>query len=254
MIIRDMDCYNNFAYIYDDLINNDINYELWSNTIMKVCKECNIDNKDYLDIGCGTGNLTEKIVPNFKNSWCVDLSSDMLTKAEEKFIDKKLKVKLICQNMTELNLNRQFDLITCCLDCTNYIIEDMELTKYFKSVIKHLKPNGIFIFDINSYYKITEVLGNNIYDYDDDKITYIWDNNLENEIVDMYLIFFIKEGQLYRRFDEHHSERAYKCEQLEGILSECGFQVLKKLDNYSDKVPQLNSERIVYVVNKKENN
>ena len=108
-----MDCYNNFAYIYDDLINNDINYELWSNTIMKVCKECNIDNKDYLDIGCGTGNLTEKIVPNFKNSWCVDLSSDMLTKAQEKFIYKKLKVKLVCQNMIELNLNRQFDLITC---------------------------------------------------------------------------------------------------------------------------------------------
>lgn len=248
-----MDCYNNFAYIYDDLINKDVNYEAWCNKIIQVCKEYNINRKEYLDIGCGTGNLTEKIAPNFESCWCVDLSSDMLTEAEEKFRKKGLKAKLVCQNMIELNLNKKFDLITCCLDSTNYILDDKDLMKYFNRVLNHLKPGGIFIFDINSYYKLTKILGNNIYDYDDENITYVWDNNLENEIVDMYLTFFIREGDMYRRFDEQHRERAYKSNYIEDTVLKCGFNILGKLDNYEDKLPVQDSQRIVYILNKGEN-
>lgn len=249
-----MNCYSDFAYIYDYLINTDVNYDMWSNKILEICEKYNIDKGKYLDIGCGTGNLTEKIAPLFDNIWCVDFSSDMLTEAESKFRNKNLKVNLICQNMVELNLNMEFDLITCCLDSTNYILSEQNLIKYFTAVFKHLKNNGIFIFDINSYYKLTEILGNNVYDYDDEKLTYIWDNNLKDEIVDMYLIFFIKEGKLYRRFDEHHRERAYQCDYIENVLSKCGFKILEKLNNYTDKLLQKNSKRIVYVASKGDSN
>ncbi|MBP2033640.1 ubiquinone/menaquinone biosynthesis C-methylase UbiE [Clostridium algifaecis] len=248
-----MNCYNNFAYIYDDLINKDVDYKGWSGKIIELCKKYNINKREYLDIGCGTGNLTEEIASNFDICWCVDLSSDMLTEAEAKFRKKGLNVKLVCQNMIKLNLNRKFDLITCCLDSTNYILSENDLLEYFNRVSKHLKTDGIFIFDINSYYKLTEILGNNIYDYDDENITYIWDNSLEDEIVDMYLTFFIREGDMYRRFDEQHRERAYKCSRMEDILEKCGFNILDKLDNYEDKAPVQNSQRIVYILNKGDN-
>ncbi|WP_446899848.1 class I SAM-dependent DNA methyltransferase [Clostridium sp. LBM24168] len=249
-----MNCYRNFAYIYDYLINTDVNYSIWCNKILKICKKYNINSGKYLDIGCGTGNLTEKIAPFFDSIWCVDFSNDMLAEAESKFRNKNLKITLICQNMIELNLNMKFDLITCCLDSTNYILNEQNLIKYFTAVFNHLKSNGIFVFDINSYYKLTKILGNNVYDYDDDKLTYIWDNNLENEIIDMYLIFFIKEGKLYRRFDEHHRERAYQCDYIENLLSKCGFIILEKLNNYTDKPLKKDSERIVYVVSKGDSN
>jgi Methylase involved in ubiquinone/menaquinone biosynthesis len=246
-----MDCYKEFAHIYDELINKDIEYEKWANTILKICEEQSLDKNDYLDLGCGTGNLTEQVVCKFDNTWAVDLSYEMLTEAENKMRNKGKKVKFICQDITELNLNRKFDLITCCLDSTNYILDEIGVQKYFKCVFDHLKDKGIFIFDINSYYKLTQILGNNIYNYDDENVTYIWENHLEDEIVDMYLTFFVKEGEVYRRFDEEHSEKAYKFEEIKLLLCESGFEIIRIMDNYEHKDIIDTTERIVYVVKKK---
>ena len=50
--------YGEFAKIYDELINEDINYNEMVDFILKVCNENNIKFNDYLDIACGTGNIT----------------------------------------------------------------------------------------------------------------------------------------------------------------------------------------------------
>lgn len=245
-----MECYKEFAHIYDELINSDINYKEWASQILKICDELKVNRKDYLDLACGTGNITGELVSEFNSTWAVDLSYDMLTEAETKLRGNRNNIKFVCQDITELNLNRRFDLITCCLDSTNYILEDSKLKEYFSGVLNHLKDEGIFIFDINSYYKLTEVLGNNVYNYDDENVTYIWQNSLEDDIVDMYLTFFAKQGELYKRFDEQHSERAYKCEEIETILNEIGLKIVVKMNNYEDKDIEDSAERIVYVVKK----
>ncbi|MCI1944494.1 class I SAM-dependent DNA methyltransferase [Clostridium luticellarii] len=245
-----MNCYRKFAHIYDDLINKDIDYHTWSLKILNLCRTFNVNFQNYLDLACGTGNMTEKIAPYFQNSWAVDLSSEMLCKADEKLRNKRLKTNLICEDISNLKLNRQFDLVTCCLDSTNYLLKEESLRNYFKGVFNHLNPSGIFVFDINSYYKITNILGDNIYTYDDEEITYIWENYLEDEIVDMYLTFFIKYQDMYKRFDEHHRERAYRCHTIEQILKSCGLNILGKLDNYQNKNITDISERIVYIVKK----
>lgn len=243
-----MNCYKGLAQIYDALINDDINYKAWSKIILQKCQLQNIEFLDYLDLACGTGNLTVEIAGAFKNTWAVDLSSEMLSEAEVKMREHRLSAKFACQNICELNLNKSFDLITCCLDSTNYILEEDALRDYFNAVYKHLKHNGIFVFDINSYYKLTEVLGNNIFNYDDDQVFYTWENYLNEEIVDMYLTFFVREGELYRRFDEEHSERAYKMEHIDSILDKIGFSIVNKLNNYKENNIDENTERIVYVL------
>ena len=48
-----------------------------------------IDVKNYLDLACGTGNVTVEIASDFKEIYAVDLSEDMLREAERKF--KKVK-------------------------------------------------------------------------------------------------------------------------------------------------------------------
>ncbi|MHC1720629.1 MAG: class I SAM-dependent methyltransferase [Clostridiaceae bacterium] len=246
-----MDCYKEFAKIYDQLINCDIDYEAWAKFVLDICTVQFISFNDYLDLACGTGNMAEQICGRFKECWMVDMSQDMLSEAESKLRSRGIKARFICQDIKELKLNKQFDLITCCLDSTNYITRESDLLKYFTNVKQHLKEKGLFIFDINSYYKLKEILGNNVYNYDDEKVTYIWENSFNNEIADMYLTFFVKEGDLYRRFDEEHSERAYKDETIEGIINEAGLQLLYKFDNYELKQPDEETERIVYVLRKK---
>ena len=242
--------YGEFAKIYDDLINEDINYDNMVSRIIEICNEHNIECKDYLDVACGTGNVTVRLAKHFKDIYAVDLSEDMLREAFNKLKENRIKGKIICQDMTEMQLNRKFDLITSVLDSTNYITDEDDLEKYFSSVKEHLKDDGIFIFDVNSYYKLSEILGNNIYTYSEDDVFYTWENVFEDNMVSMFLTFFVKKGELYERFEEEHFERAYKEEELESALSNCGLKVINKFDGYSNNKVQVNSERIVYVVKK----
>ena len=247
-----MECYEKFAHIYDELINSDIDYSCWADKIIQLCNEENINKDTYLDLACGTGNITQYVGKSFRQVWGVDLSSEMLSEAENKLKNTGIRAKLIQQNICSLNLNKKFDLITCCLDSTNYITSGEDLERYFQGVYNHLNSNGMFVFDINSYYKISEVLGNNIFHFDNDDVVYIWDNEFNNEIVDMFITFFIKSGELYERFDEEHRERAYKENQLEALLDKTGFTIIKKLDNYTHNKITDTTERIAYFLKKKQ--
>ncbi|MCE5222327.1 MAG: class I SAM-dependent methyltransferase [Clostridium sp.] len=243
--------YREFANIYDELIYEDINYDKVAEKIIDLYTENSISFEDYLDLACGTGNVAIKVAKYFKNTYAVDLSDDMLNIAFDKFKKNKIKAKVICQDMRELSLNKKFNLITSVLDSTNYIIEDEDLFNYFKKVYEHLKEDGIFIFDINSYYKLSTVIGNNIYTYSSDEIFYTWENSFEEEVLNMFLTFFVKQDNgLYEKFEEEHFERAYKETYIEQVLEQCGFKLLKKFAGYSEKKVDENSERILYVVRK----
>lgn len=240
--------YNEFAKIYDELINEDIDYVQISNRILEICNEQKISFDNYLDLACGTGNVTAKLANNFKEAIASDLSEDMLIEAKDKLKKEKVKCKLLCADMTNFNINKKFDLITSVLDASNYIIEDEDFYDYFMSVKNHLKKDGLFIFDINSYYKLSEVLGNNIYTYNEEKIFYSWENVFEDDIVNMYLTFFVKKGELYERFEEEHRERAYTETYIESLLDAVGLTLIAKYDGYTKNKVKEDSERIVYVV------
>lgn len=243
--------YKEFANIYDELIHEDINYDKVAEKIIDLCTENSVNFDDYLDLACGTGNVAIKVAKYFKNIYAVDLSDDMLNVAFDKFKKNKIKAKVICQDMCELSLNKKFNLITSVLDSTNYITEDEDLLNYFSKVYDHLKEDGVFIFDINSYYKLSTILGNNIYTYSSDEIFYTWENSFEEEILNMFLTFFVRtDNNLYEKFEEEHFERAYKEEHIEQILKECKFKILKKFAGYSNESVDADSERILYVVSK----
>ena len=218
--------YGEFAKIYDELINEDINYDEMVERILEICNSYNVELNDYLDIACGTGNVTIRVAKHFKNIYGVDLSEDMLREAFDKFKEARIKGKIICQDMTELSLNKEFDLITSVLDSTNYITDINGLQEYFKGVYNHLKSNGLFIFDVNSYYKLSEILGNNIYTYSEEEVFYTWENVFEDNLLSMFLTFFVKKGELYERFEEEHLERAYTEEELEKELVYANLEVL----------------------------
>ena len=242
--------YGEFAKIYDELINEDINYDKMVSRIIDICKEENINFNNYLDVACGTGNVTIRLATKFKDVFAVDLSEDMLREAFEKFKVNKIKGKVICQDMTELRLNKKFDLITSVLDSTNYIIDEEGIVSYFQSINEHLNDDGIFIFDINSYYKLSQILGNNIYTYSEEEVFYTWENTFEDNLLSMFLTFFVKNGDLYERFEEEHLERAYKEEDIEKYLKLANLEIINKFDGYTDCKVKADSERLVYVVKK----
>ena len=246
--------YGEFAKIYDELICEDIDYTKIEERILGIISKHNIRYEDYLDLACGTGNVAIRMAKHFKNTYLVDLSEEMLQEAYSKFKKERIKGKVICQDMRELSLNHTFDLITCVLDSTNYILEVEDLKDYFIGVYKHLNEDGVFIFDINSFYKLTTILGNNIFSYSSEEVFYNWENTIEDDIVNMYLTFFVKNGDLYERFEEEHYERSYQEKDIEEVISECGFSIVNKFDGYNEKEVYKESERILYVLKKGKGN
>lgn len=238
------------AKVYDELIYEDVNYENIANYALVKCEKYGIEKEKYLDLACGTGNVGVHVGKSFKENYFVDLSHEMLIEADKKLRENRVRGKIVCQDMCGLELNRKFDLITCVLDSTNYILDDESVENYLRGVYNHLKEDGLFVFDINSYYKISEVLGNNVYTYDSEELFYAWENIFEDNIVEMNLNFFVKDGEKYERFTEVHEERAYKESEIESILKSIGFKIEEKHNGYTEEEVKKETERIVYIVRK----
>jgi len=58
----------------------------------------------------------------------------------------------------------------------------------------------------------------------------IWQNSYDNDekVIDMYIdIFKKKQGGLYERYQEEHTQRAYDEDEIVELLKEVGFQNIK---------------------------
>ena len=246
-----MEMYDNFAYLYDELMN-DFDYEKWFEYIKEIFHKYNKKPVEILEMACGTGSLSYYIGKEGYKLTCFDLSEEMLSIAYEKL--KRLKnVKILRQDMTSFTINKKFDSVISICDSINYILDKGDLLKTFTNVYNHLNDDGIFIFDINSYYKLKEVIGNNIFVEDRDNIYYTWQNNYDDkeDICEFYLTFFYSEdGENFIRFDEKHLEKAYKTEEIITLLKEAGFANVEAYDGFTFDIPGKKSERINYVARK----
>lgn len=238
--------YNEFSLIYDKLMMKDINYMNWYNYIKDIFNKFGKKPNNILEMACGTGNLTEILAKERYNIECFDLSEEMLSIAYEK-LRKYKNVSIRNMNMLNFNFNKKFDSIISICDSINYIINIEDLKKTFLNVYNHLDNEGIFIFDINSYYKLSEVIGDNTFVHDEDDVFYTWENEFKDNISNFYLTFFIKENDVYHRFNEFHRERAFHIEEIVLLLKKVGFEKISTFNGLSFERPKEYSTRINFV-------
>lgn len=243
-----MSSYGEFAELYDELMN-DFDYEIWANYIKMIFDRYDLSPKDVLEMACGTGNLTYYLAKDRYNVVGFDLSEDMLSQAYTK-LRKFNNVKLLNMDMTGFSFKKKFDSIICVCDSINYIVDKDELLKCFKNVYNHLEDTGAFIFDINSYYKLRYIIGNNVFVEDREDVLYTWQNQFDTEdnVSSFYLTFFVENSEgLYERFDEEHRERAYQTEEILSLLKEAGFTKVDYFEGFSfDEVVE-KTERINFI-------
>lgn len=240
--------YNKFAYIYDELMN-DVDYKKWYLYIENIFKRFHKAPKNVLEMACGTGNLSYYLAEAGYGLTCFDLSNDMLSIAYNKLLNFN-NVEIINQNMIDFNINKEFDAIISICDSINYILYEKDLLNTFINVRKHLSKGGIFIFDINSHYKLRHIIGNNTFIEDREDIYYIWQNyfdDIEN-ITEFNITFFTKDKDgKYIRFDEEHLEKAYYIEEIIELLDAAGFNNTYIYNGLSFEKPYEKSERISFI-------
>lgn len=96
-----------------------------------------------LDLGCGIGITTEHINSlGVEKVIGVDLSPKLIDYAR----NTVKNVKFIVHDITDLELNEQFDVITLC-DCMEHVPEE-RYQLLFNTIKKHLKPAGVVYISI----------------------------------------------------------------------------------------------------------
>ena len=240
-----------FADFYDSLTDN-VEYEKRADYIVNVLeKNFNHDLGLTLDLACGTGTMTMLLKEKGIDVYGVDGSYDMLTVAQQKTMEKGLNILYLCQKMESLDLYGTIDTCICTLDSLNHIVDEKVFTKAIERVSLFMNKDGYFLFDLNTLYKHRKVLANNSFVFETDEVFLAWQNTLqENDIVDIDLDFFIKEEDLYERYSESFSERAYSLEFVEKVLKKYNFVVDGVFGDLTTEPPKDNEERIIIIARK----
>ncbi len=244
--------YNDFAAVYDKL--QDVNYNDFVDYYEKIFERFGKKPSLVLDLACGTGNITIPMAKRGYDMLALDLSCEMLNIARNKAYDEDLNIMFLNQDMTEFELYGTVDAIICALDGVNYLTEKGDLDKLFALVKNYLNPGGIMIFDINSEYKLSEILGNNTFVYEDDELYYVWRNNYspETRVCEFGLNFFVEnEDGTYDRFDEFQEEMAYSIDDITTAVQGAGLVCEGFYKPFTFTTASDTDERIFFVISKK---
>ncbi len=245
-----MEAYSSFAQVYDLFMDN-VPYEEWSTYLIDLLKEHGVEDGLVLDLGCGTGKMTRLLEKAGYDMVGIDYSEEMLGMArEQQFEDADSSILYLLQDMRELELDGTVRAVVSICDSMNYILEDEELEQVFRAVNRYLDPKGMFIFDLNTLYKYRDLLGETTISENREEGSFIWDNYFdEEEMVNEYdLTLFIREkGDLYRKYEEAHFQRAYTLERVKELLEKAGMEFVAAYDAFTKEPVKENSERI-YVI------
>lgn len=249
-----MNAYTSFASVYDTFMDN-IPYEEWAEYLIRLLKEYNINDGLVLDLGCGTGNMTELLADAGYDMIGVDNAEEMLEIAMEKRVESGHDILYLLQDMREFELFGTVRAIVSICDSINYITEEDDLLEVFKLVNNYLDPKGVFIFDFNTVYKYSEILGDRTIAEDRDECSFIWDNYYyeEEQINEYELSLFIKEADsdLYRKYQETHFQKAYDLKRIQGLIEQSGLEYVTAYDAFTKDAPTDKSERIYVIAKEK---
>lgn len=249
--LKDGSSYKNFAEVYD-ILTYDVDYIGRINYVEKLFKNFSqIPVNSVLDLACGTGTTTSLLADKGYEVIGVDSSAEMLNQAKVKQGGRD--ILYLCQEMRDFELFGTVDAVVCLLDSVNYVLDDEDLISCFKWVNNYLNPGGVFIFDINTKYKLEQVLAGNIFNDEQDGVFYSWENYYDNEenICEFDINFFVKDGKEYKRFNEIHYERAYSDREIKKILKKSGLELLAVYDDLTENLPEKKSEKVFYIARKK---
>ena len=243
-----MEAYTGFAQVYDTFMDN-VPYEEWTDYYKEILREHGIMDGIVLDLGCGTGSMTELLAEQGYDMIGVDNSEEMLDLAMEKRAASGQDILYLLQDMRKFELYGTVRAVISACDSVHYLPEPGDLVKVFSLVNNYLDPGGYFLFDLNTIYKY-EQMGDCVIAENREHCSFIWENTYyEEEQINEYDLNLFVEGDhsLYRKFEETHYQRAYELKKVKGLLKEAGLQFEGAYEAFTGEEPGPASERI-YVI------
>lgn len=242
-----MSCYGDLAASYDSL-TEDVEYRKRAEFLQKLLGKSRIPVHTILDLACGTGTMTCLLAEAGYEMIGVDQSEDMLAEAAGKQISEgKIPPIYLQQSMEELDLYGTVEAAVCCLDSLNYLTDARALRRTLQRLHLFVAPGGVFLFDINSPCKLRGLDGQVFLDEGED-VYCVWRTEFDkrSRICIYGMDIFQREGDLWRRSQEEHYEKAWEVEELKGFLQEAGFGQIRTYGDCVLRAPKENEQRIYF--------
>ncbi|QEE18099.1 class I SAM-dependent methyltransferase [Promethearchaeum syntrophicum] len=209
--------------MYQTIFDYDQDFQIYDTFLKKY------NGKKVLELGCGSGNLGHRLVQANYNYLGLDLFPEMLTIARDEFPD------IIVQqgDMRSFELKTKFDVILISGRSFCYLTTNQDVIRCLIQVFKHLKPNGILIFD-NFYAPIifsdfhTNLEQEAI--YQTRKYRRISKNNPNFQTGWTWnwdAKYIVEENNQIQEYFDYSILRAFTEDELQLFLNLCGFNILE---------------------------
>ena len=290
-----MEAYTDFASVYDTFMDH-TPYKEWAEYMIGLLRAYGVEESSprsvgegqeqqealaaernvVVDLGCGTGTLTELLADAGYDMIGIDNSQEMLNIALAKREKSGKEILYLLQDMREFELYGTAGAIISVCDSLNYLLEEEDICETFRLVNNYLYPGGIFIFDFNTVYKYETVIGDATIAENREDCSFIWDNyyDEESQLNEYDLTIFVRvpeqteceeggesgclsgsangyegdwDGGVFRRFSETHFQRGYTLEQMKAFVEKAGMKFITAIDADTHGAVRDESERI-YVV------
>ncbi|MCK4347317.1 MAG: class I SAM-dependent methyltransferase [Thermoplasmatales archaeon] len=222
------------AEVYD-LIYRDKNYEVECDFIEEIFqKHSKMHIKSILDAGCGSGGHA---IPLTKRGYDVvgfDLSDVMIESAKKKAEKEKItNLDLHVMDLRDFQIDDKFDACIAMFAVIGYMTKNSDIIKALNNIRKHLKPDGIFVFDIWNGLTVMRILPEErVKEVENEKVKVIrfavpalrsFDHICE---VNYKVLILNKEKNSFNEINEKHVVRFHFPQEIRYYLENAGFEVL----------------------------
>lgn len=235
------------ANIYDGLNTDLSDLSFYKNWLPKE------KNAKILELCCGTGRLTLPIAKDGYKVIGVDNTVSMLNQAKKKSKELNLDIEFIKADIRNLDLPEKFDFIFIPFNSIHHLYTNEDFLKTLSVVKKHLKQEGLFLFDC--YNPNIQYIAEGKKDLKD-IANYITEDNrriLIKQIMRYENITQINRIEWHYYIDEKFNSiqnldmRMYFPKELDFYLQNFGFKIIHKFGSFEEEDFSNNSEKQIFV-------
>ena len=207
--------YNLFAEIYDYITDQD------PRSFLKFLEK-NLKGKTVLDLGCGTGTISNYLTHKGFSVIGIDSSEEMLEIAKAKVCGNFYK-----KGLENFSFNEEFDTIVS-HDAINHLLDENALKKCFQNCYNSLKKDGLLLFNVLTNKYVNKMITSNGYGEFIGKNAFIWEDFQEEDfyIIELSVFKNLKNNKFLRNRIEI-VQRIYSLQKLKELLNHTGFSKIK---------------------------
>ena len=189
--------------------------------------------RSILDLGCGTGNHALRLAERGYQVVGVDRSAEMLAIADQKVREQGINLRLHQTDIRDVDLGEPFDAVIMMFAVLGYQLENADVLSALQTARRHLKLNGLLIFDV--WYGpavLAQGPEERIRTVDESGMTWTRTSTgrLETERNFCHVEFHLRRVRADRiidEFRENHTVRYFFPDEIGRFLDDTGFRLLR---------------------------